>query len=47
MWSVTDKKISSTLKGHTNWVRKAAFSYDSRMIGSGSDDRTVKIWDVN
>ena len=23
IWSVADKKFSSTLKGHTNWVRKA------------------------
>jgi centriolar protein POC1 len=35
------------LKGHTNWIRKAQFSFDSRMIASGSDDRAVKLWDVN
>lgn len=30
-----------------NWVKSAQFSSDSRMIASGSDDRTVRVWDIN
>lgn len=30
-----------------NWVKSAQFSNDSRMIASGSDDRTVRIWDMS
>ncbi|KAH7825849.1 putative WD repeat-containing protein 51A [Monocercomonoides exilis] len=37
----------SSFSGHTNWVRSACFSPDSRIIASGSDDRTVKLWSVN
>ena len=34
------------LMGHTDWVRSVAFSHDNRYIVSGSDDRTVRVWDV-
>ena len=32
--------------GHTNWVRTARFSPDSRLAVSGGDDKSVRIWDV-
>jgi WD40 repeat protein len=36
-----------TLSSHTNWVKSVQFSPDAKLIGSGSDDKTVKIWDTN
>ena len=31
---------------HSNWVRSVAFSPDGKTIVSGSDDKTLKVWDA-
>jgi WD40 repeat protein len=35
-----------SLEGHTHWVLAVAVSPDGRTIVSGSDDRTVKVWEA-
>ncbi|WP_416674885.1 WD40 domain-containing protein [Egbenema bharatensis] len=34
-------------QGHDSWVRTVAFDPKSQMLVSGSNDRTVKLWDVH
>ena len=46
-WDAKTYHERCTLKGHTGYVWKVAFSPDSRYLASGSWDSTVKIWDVN
>ncbi|ETO12530.1 WD-40 repeat protein [Reticulomyxa filosa] len=42
-------KLINTFTGHTNWVRSIDYSTfdDCQFICSGSDDTTVRVWDVD
>jgi tetratricopeptide (TPR) repeat protein len=38
--------LKQTLKGHHETVNSVAFSAHGRLLASGSDDKTIKLWDV-
>ena len=45
LWDLTEGVVT-TLGSHSNKVNSIAFSPDGQKLVSGSDDFTIKIWDV-
>ncbi|KAG8720833.1 hypothetical protein FRC09_008911 [Ceratobasidium sp. 395] len=39
--------VAQPLPGHTNWVYSVTYSPDGAYIASGSEDRTIRIWDAH
>jgi WD40 repeat protein len=46
VWDVEAGQERRTLKGHSDWVRAVALSGDGKMAVSGSDDRMLKVWNL-
>jgi WD40 repeat protein/uncharacterized caspase-like protein len=42
----TNGKLLRTLTGHGGWVNQVQFSPDGQTLVSGSEDKTIKLWNV-
>jgi len=46
LWHTPTARCVLVLKGHDNWVRDVAFHPNGLWLISASDDRSVRIWDL-
>lgn len=46
LWSIENRSLIETYRGHSDKITSVAFSPDGNMVISGSSDSTIKIWDI-
>lgn len=47
IWGSYDGKFEKTVSGHKLGISDIAWSSDSRLLVSASDDKTLKIWELS
>ena len=46
LWDVATGSLKATLEGHMDRINSVVFSSDGKTVASGSDDGTVKLWNI-
>jgi WD40 repeat protein len=46
LWCPQTAQLLATLKGHKGAISALAFAPDGKTLASGSEDRTINLWEV-
>jgi WD40 repeat protein len=46
LWNADTGAEVGRLEGHTNFINAVSFAPDGKAVASGSDDQTIRLWDV-
>jgi len=46
IWNSLNGTLLATLTGHDNWVRSLAVHNNSKYLYSASDDKSLRVWDL-
>ena len=47
LWDIISGTKLKSLKGHTDWIKSVAFFHTGQQLVSASQDKTIRIWDLN
>ena len=47
LWDSRTGEFIQNFEGHTKGISDIAWSSNSTLLASGSDDKTVRLWDLN
>ena len=47
LWNIPHRTVNLTLKGHTDTVNALAFTTNGGTLASGSDDKTIRLWETS
>jgi len=47
LWNPAEDRQVGLLEGHTDWVTCLSFAPGDNLLASGSDDQTVRVWDLS